>query len=1331
MNTFSAMKKRLLVLALSMAMAVCFVSGVVFMDAGAQTTSISDLVTVSGDGQVMTEPQQYTLKNNGNDGTVAGTKVGDTGLYVQATQADSAQGFTVALNGIFQGSTGMYVSFPGEGFWDGSYREAIMTVASISDPSEQFQLHLDDVWGMYAYVTFEYEGQTLTRSRSKYNGPDYNAETGAETLDYLYYKNTGDYFFPVMGAFQDGGSTADPRRTACYFGLEMLEDGTLNVILTVNTDWAAPYKKVIASFAEDPATFEPITSGQGATPNLPKLESFRDGYTVRFQVRDQANNKACDFLLKSVATSATGDPYKNGTTVTLDQASLAETPQFYALWAETPVVSVAEYDKAAIDPSPVNREISLPAATYTTTISPDPQPVTDIFYRVGTEEWVKLEGIDATAPKITPTQAGTYTIRYSATAGVQTASQDITFTVRDDIVFEEIESAQILSVSSNATITANTQYNDSGERGILVQAQDPQSEDSYTVDMVGVFNGNTTLRWNSPGTTIEVDGLLIFTVAELGNPSNAFKVVWGGAWQSYAYVEYNWVDAEGETQILRRASDEWDSGKYYYREYTNEQGNLEGIGHNGSSQFLPFTGSSDGYVGVLKLEWQGDVLNVIAVNGKNGMEQVMASFDTDPAAFTPSTENFGATSNLPKISFANGYTISVDLESELNWMLFDVTTGGMETSLDADTLRFEPVFYTQGKQIPIFGAVEQIADVKIGTEVPVPSLTYTTHANAEPQPVTDIQWGPKGGNMTAVENGIITPNGADGDYVVRYTVSALGVAFVKEVTFHACTYTELKETLVPATCTETGTGLYACVHGNVVEAELPMLGHEYKVVWKWNQSCSIAYATFICVRGDDVQTITATPEDGIVEIEERYVAPTCTTQGLRAWKATVTFQGEIFTNETSRVVAPLGHDYGYQVKWTWAEDLSSATATCVCTREGCGQTETVTAEVVSEVIVAPTCHSEGITKYTAKINRNDRTYTDTKTAKTGMTAHVYGEPTWEWENFDKATATFVCTNEGCANVQTAEATAGNGIASAVTKEPTCIAEGEKTYTAKVTVGGKVYTDTKTEVLAKTTHNIQAVAAKPSTCTESGNVAYFACKDCQKYFADAAGTKEITDKDSVKLEPVGHKLTKTEGKEATCTEDGNIAYWTCANCGKYFADENGNKEVAATEIGIAAHHTLEAVAEVPATCVEEGTQAHYKCTVCGKLFFDQNAQNEVKDVSELAIEKTGHELEKVEAKAPTCTEPGNATYYQCKHCGKIWSDEQMANATDLEQVTLAATGHKYGDDGKCTVCGAEDPEYVEEGGCSGAVSAYTAIGGAVLLATATVALICSRKKREKE
>ncbi|MFD0702859.1 leucine-rich repeat domain-containing protein [Slackia equolifaciens] len=65
----------------------------------------------------------------------------------------------------------------------------------------------------------------------------------------------------------------------------------------------------------------------------------------------------------------------------------------------------------------------------------------------------------------------------------------------------------------------------------------------------------------------------------------------------------------------------------------------------------------------------------------------------------------------------------------------------------------------------------------------------------------------------------------------------------------------------------------------------------------------------------------------------------------------------------------------------------------------------------------------------------------------------------------------------------------------------------------------------------------------------------------------------------------HTLTKTEATPATCTEPGNVEYWTCDACGKYFSDENGSNEITAEDT------MLKAIGH----SYENG-----KCTVCSEV-----------------------------------------------------------------------------------------------------------------------------------
>ncbi|MDM8300743.1 leucine-rich repeat domain-containing protein [Collinsella tanakaei] len=69
----------------------------------------------------------------------------------------------------------------------------------------------------------------------------------------------------------------------------------------------------------------------------------------------------------------------------------------------------------------------------------------------------------------------------------------------------------------------------------------------------------------------------------------------------------------------------------------------------------------------------------------------------------------------------------------------------------------------------------------------------------------------------------------------------------------------------------------------------------------------------------------------------------------------------------------------------------------------------------------------------------------------------------------------------------------------------------------------------------------------------------------------------------------HTLTKTEATPATCTEPGNVEYWTCDACGKHFKDENGTEEIEESEWII------------PAAGHSYGDDGH--CMACGAVDSD--------------------------------------------------------------------------------------------------------------------------------
>lgn len=77
----------------------------------------------------------------------------------------------------------------------------------------------------------------------------------------------------------------------------------------------------------------------------------------------------------------------------------------------------------------------------------------------------------------------------------------------------------------------------------------------------------------------------------------------------------------------------------------------------------------------------------------------------------------------------------------------------------------------------------------------------------------------------------------------------------------------------------------------------------------------------------------------------------------------------------------------------------------------------------------------------------------------------------------------------------------------------------------------------------TNHNLENIPAKPATVTETGNIEYWHCTDCGKYFADENGENEIKLDDTViaKLPPEiiegkGQSVTEGEKKELSFTSN---------------------------------------------------------------------------------------------------------------------------------------------------------------------------------------------------
>ena len=135
-----------------------------------------------------------------------------------------------------------------------------------------------------------------------------------------------------------------------------------------------------------------------------------------------------------------------------------------------------------------------------------------------------------------------------------------------------------------------------------------------------------------------------------------------------------------------------------------------------------------------------------------------------------------------------------------------------------------------------------------------------------------------------------------------------------------------------------------------------------------------------------------------------------------------------------------------------------------------------------------------------------------------------------------------------------------------------------------------------------THNLTLVAAKAATCTTAGNSAYYTCDGCDKWFADATGSVEITDKTSVKIPAPGH----TAGTEWKSDDTNHWHECTVAGCGVIIESTKS------------AHTASDWIIDTPATATTAGTK-HKECTVCHRVLETQTIPSMGTELKIIAVD----------------------------------------------------------------------------------------------------------------
>ena len=134
--------------------------------------------------------------------------------------------------------------------------------------------------------------------------------------------------------------------------------------------------------------------------------------------------------------------------------------------------------------------------------------------------------------------------------------------------------------------------------------------------------------------------------------------------------------------------------------------------------------------------------------------------------------------------------------------------------------------------------------------------------------------------------------------------------------------------------------------------------------------------------------------------------------------------------------------------------------------------------------------------------------------------HTYGE----WVSNGDGTHTRKCTVDGCTGSETKDCSGGTA---------TCKDK------AKCAVCGKAYG----KLDAKNHANLKHVPAKAATRTSEGNIEYWYCSGCKKYYKDAAATQEITKAQTVTAKLPGGTVKPGADKSPQTGDNSNLLLWT--------------------------------------------------------------------------------------------------------------------------------------------------------------------------------------------
>ena len=400
------------------------------------------------------------------------------------------------------------------------------------------------------------------------------------------------------------------------------DDGVLSVLTNSCAVGNGTTQYVVASFdgsydetAEDNGINWDKKAKTG-TYGLPKL-SFKNGYKISF-LSDFSipgvDDHATDVCIKEITTNGTTTKFTNRNTVTINILDRSNA-----------------YKRVE-----VGDELLIPVAVYG-----DNQEVID----------VQVVLPSGKRNNVTPGQnykvkdKGVHHVIYCVQEDATNESlAGFSFTAQD---WTTIETTDFVHTPASVKQSKN---------GLRIS-----SDNAYTATLKSIFTGNVQVDFKFPETYVDdYYGDFTFRITDAKNDSNYFDIKYyvSNSRKNYTgvYVQYG-----DNVRVAHSNGLAW---------YDVIPVTTEAIAY--APSFLSYCGGTGehegGRMGTLSLVWDNDVLSVLANTSLDSDESIMrviAKFDG-----TNVFANNGTSFGLPKLNFANGYTISVSSASGATDVLF-------------------------------------------------------------------------------------------------------------------------------------------------------------------------------------------------------------------------------------------------------------------------------------------------------------------------------------------------------------------------------------------------------------------------------------------------------------------------------------------------------------------------------------------------------------------------------------------------------------------------------------------------------------------------------------